>query len=191
MARVRSTVARTRVRSTARSRDGAFAVEGESCDNTGSTERIESAGASDVGSQSHAGGDSDEGSHTHSYYFGPSTVAISCVQKMIDCGYFTEGSSRVPGEETVPRPDSDEAIMFEDYFTAGLTTPPQPVLSNILLKFQVQLHQLTPNAIGQLSKYIWVVVSFSGVPTVDDFAKRYGLHYQPKKMSVDRVEVLA
>jgi hypothetical protein len=41
------------------------------------------------------------------------------------------------------------------------------------------------------SKYIWVVVSFGGVPFANGFAKRYELHYQPKKMNVDGAEVLA
>jgi hypothetical protein len=31
---------------------------------------------------------------------------------------------------------------------------PHQVLTNILQKFQVQLHQLTPNAIVQISKFI-------------------------------------
>jgi hypothetical protein len=34
-----------------------------------------------------------------------------------------------------------------------LRMPPHCVLANILLKFQMQLHQLTSNAIAQLSKY--------------------------------------
>jgi hypothetical protein len=37
----------------------------------------------------------------------------------------------------------------------------------------------------QLSKYVWAVVSFRGVPSVDGFTKRYELHYQSKKMDVD------
>jgi hypothetical protein len=79
---------------------------------------------------------------------------------------------------------------LRSFFTAGLRMPPHPVLSDILLKFQVQLHQLTPNTIGQLSKYNWAVASFDGVPSADGFSKWYELHYQPKKMSVHRVEVL-
>jgi hypothetical protein len=63
------------------------------------------------------------------------------------------------------------------------------VLADILLKFQVQLHQLTPNAMVQLSKYIWAVMSFKGVPSADGFAKRYELHYQPRKMEVDGAKV--
>jgi hypothetical protein len=80
---------------------------------------------------------------------------------------------------------------LRSFFYACLRMPPNPILTDILLKFQVQLHQLTPNTVGQLSKYIWAVVSFRGVPSTDGFTKRYELHYQPKKMSVDRKEMLA
>jgi hypothetical protein len=44
-------------------------------------------------------------------------------------------------------------------------------LVDILLKFQVQLHQLTPNAIAPLSKYFWVVASFEGIPSANGFEK--------------------
>jgi hypothetical protein len=57
-----------------------------------------------------------------------------------------------------------------------------------LLKYQVQLHQLTPNAIAQLSKYFWAVLSFGGESSSDGFAKHYELHYQPKKVVVDGFE---
>jgi hypothetical protein len=63
--------------------------------------------------------------------------------------------------------------------------PPHPALTEILLKFQVQLHQLTPNAIAQMSKYFWVVLSFGGEPSCDCFAKRYELHYQPMKVAAN------
>jgi hypothetical protein len=55
----------------------------------------------------------------------------------------------------------------------------------------MQLHQLMPNAITQLSKYFWAVRSFGGVPSGDALAKRYGLHYQPKRMEIDRDVVYA
>jgi hypothetical protein len=40
------------------------------------------------------------------------------------------------------------------------------VLVDILLNFLVQLYQLTPNVIAQLSKYFWVIGSFGGVPVM-------------------------
>jgi hypothetical protein len=57
------------------------------------------------------------------------------------------------------------------------------------LKYQVQIHQLTPNTIVQLSKYIWAITIFSGVPSADGFTKRYELHYQPRKVDVGGVEM--
>jgi hypothetical protein len=56
--------------------------------------------------------------------------------------------------------------------------PLHPALTNILVKFHVQLHQLTPNAFAQFSKYFWVVMSFGGNPSSDGFVKRDELHYQ-------------
>jgi hypothetical protein len=62
---------------------------------------------------------------------------------------------------------------------------PHPAVTENLLKYRVQLHQLTPNVVAQLSMYFWVVLSFDGEPSSDGFAKRYELHYQPKKVVVD------
>jgi hypothetical protein len=42
--------------------------------------------------------------------------------------------------------------MYKDFFIIGLRMPPHPSLADILLKFQAQLRQLTPNVIAQLSK---------------------------------------
>jgi hypothetical protein len=61
---------------------------------------------------------------------------------------------------------------------------PHPALTEILLKYRVQLHQLTPNDFVQLSKYFWAVLSFDGVSSSDGFARHYKLHYQPKKVVV-------
>jgi hypothetical protein len=79
--------------------------------------------------------------------------------------------------------------LFEEFFTAGLRMPPYPVLADILLKYQIQIHQLTPNAIVQLSKYIWAATSFSSIPSADGFAKRYELHHQSRKMDVGGADV--
>jgi hypothetical protein len=122
---------------------------------------------------------------TWSYKFRASSVIVGRIRQMESLGYFTEGSAREPGEEIVPEPNSDEAVVFEEFFIMGLWMPPHHVLTEILLKFRVQLHQLTPNAIVQMSKYFWVVLSFDMEPSSDGFAKCHELHYQPKKVPVD------
>jgi hypothetical protein len=83
---------------------------------------------------------------------------------------------------SVPDPRANKAMVFEDFFTVGLHMPPHPVLVDILHKFQVQLHQLMPNAIIQIGKFIWAITSCSGHPTADVFAHHYELHYQNKKI---------
>jgi hypothetical protein len=109
---------------------------------------------------------------------------------MIDNGYFVKGMGPEPREETMLEPQPNKVVVFEEFFTARLRMPSHPVVSNILLKFWVQLHQLTSNAIIQLSQYIWAVTCFGGIPFADSFAKRYELHYQPREMEVDGTEVL-
>jgi hypothetical protein len=120
-----------------------------------------------------------------SYEFGASSVTVGHIRQMESLGYFVEGSTCEPGEEIVPEPNSEEVVVFEEFFAAGLRMPPHHVLTEILLKFWVHLHQLTPNAIIQMSKYFWAVLSFGGEPSSDGFAKHHELHYQPKKVPVD------
>jgi hypothetical protein len=44
------------------------------------------------------------------------------------------------------------------------------------------MHQLMPNAIVQISKFIWAINSYGGRLTADVFAQHYELHYQHKKI---------
>jgi hypothetical protein len=46
----------------------------------------------------------------------------------------------------------------------------------------VQVHQLTPNAVVALAKYIWAVASYGGQSSVEIFAKNYCLHWQKRKI---------
>ena len=49
------------------------------------------------------------------------------------------------------RPKPNEAVVFRDFFLAGLQFPLEKFVSDVLETFGVQLHQLTPNAIARLS----------------------------------------
>jgi hypothetical protein len=83
-----------------------------------------------------------------SYDFGVSLVTVGRIQQLQTLGYFAEGSACEPGEGTVPKPNTDEVVVFEEFFVVGLRMPPHPAFTKILLKFQVLLHKLTPNAIA-------------------------------------------
>jgi hypothetical protein len=121
-----------------------------------------------------------QGVSMHIHYFGSSTITVGKIKEMEEKGYFTKDEARAPGAETMPKPRDDEAMVYEDFFVAGLCMPSHSALADILLHFQVQLHQLTPNAIAKLSKFFWAVVSFGDVPSGSVFAKCYKLHYQLK-----------
>jgi hypothetical protein len=87
--------------------------------------------------------------------------------------------------------NDDEAVIYEDFFIAGLRMLLHPALADILLHFQVWLHQLTPNAITQLSKKFWAIGSFGGMPSRNLFVKHYELHYQLKIVSTPARDQIA
>jgi hypothetical protein len=72
--------------------------------------------------------------------------------------------------------------MFEAFFTAGLRLPAHRFMAEVLQRFEVQVHQLTPNVVVALAKYVWAATSYGGQPSVEVFAKHYCLHWQKRKI---------
>jgi hypothetical protein len=71
-----------------------------------------------------------------SYNFGQSIMMRACVMALESFArYFLKGFARPPGTESVPDPRENEAVIFEDFFAAGLRIPPHPILLDILHKF--------------------------------------------------------
>jgi hypothetical protein len=81
--------------------------------------------------------------------FGVSRMSSVRVQDMQRLGYFGDGVARVPGTEEVPEPE-DELVVFEVFFAAGLRLPAHRFVGEVLRRFNVQIHQLTPNAVVAL-----------------------------------------
>jgi hypothetical protein len=50
-------------------------------------------------------------------------------------------------------------VVFKSFFKAGLRFPLNEMIADVLKKFGIYLHQLTPNAIVRLSVYIWALRS--------------------------------
>jgi hypothetical protein len=113
--------------------------------------------------------------------FGVSRMSSVRVQDMQQLGYFGGGVGRVPGAEEVPEPKG-ELVVFEAFLTAGLRLPAHRFVSEVLQKFEVQVHQLTPNAVVALAKYVWATTSYGSQPSVEVFAKQYYLHWQKRKI---------
>ena len=88
--------------------------------------------------------------------FGVSRMSSVRVQDMQQLGYFGGGVARVPGTDEVPEPEG-ELVVFEAFFIAGLRLSAHRSVAEVLQRFEVQVHQLTPNAVVALAKYIWAV----------------------------------
>ena len=115
--------------------------------------------------------------------FGKSTVSKVDLAKMVKAGFFSEDQKkllRFGGEETTPKPEKDEVVIFKSFLKAGLRFPVHEIVAEILKRFGIYLHQLTPNAIVRLSVYIWALRSQAVEPFADSFCRVHELHYQTK-----------
>jgi hypothetical protein len=117
----------------------------------------------------------------HTMEFDTSRISSVCVQEMQQLGYFGDGVGRVLGAEEIPELEG-KLVVFEAFFVAGLYLPAHRFVAKVLRRFEVQIHQLTPNAVVALTKYVWAVASYSGQPSVEVFAKNYCLHWQKRKI---------
>jgi hypothetical protein len=94
--------------------------------------------------------------------FGKSTVTEGDMPKLMKLGYFSEAKKELicfGGEEITPKSEKDEVVVFKSFFKAGLRFPLNGMIDDVLKKFGIYLHQLTPNAIVRLSVYIWALRS--------------------------------
>jgi hypothetical protein len=71
-------------------------------------------------------------------------------------------------------------VVFKSFFKAGLRFPLNGMIADVLKKFGIYLHLLTPNAIVRLSVYIWALRSQGVEPFAEGFCRIHKLHYQTK-----------
>jgi hypothetical protein len=94
--------------------------------------------------------------------------------------FFPAGSGRAPLDEQIPTPEVDEIVVFHDFFTCGLRFPCNPLLSAILDKLSVKIHQLSPNSFLEVSKFLWIMKTFGCNFSTDVFPQFFELvmlHY--------------
>jgi hypothetical protein len=72
---------------------------------------------------------------------------------MQQLGYFGDSVGRVPGAEEIPEPEG-ELVVFEAFFIVGLRLLAHRFMAEALQRFDVQVHQLTPNTVVALAKYV-------------------------------------
>jgi hypothetical protein len=98
-------------------------------------------------------------------------------------GYFGEDGSKLilfAGEEVIPELKEVEVVVFRSFFRAGLRFPLYDIIGKVLKRFEIYLHQLTPNAIVRLSVYIWALRSQGKSANAEGFCREHELHYQTK-----------
>jgi hypothetical protein len=115
----------------------------------------------------------------HTVEFGTSRVYSGRVQKMHRLGYFGHDVGHTPRVEEVPEPKG-ELVVFETFFIAGLRLPAHRFVVEVLQHFEVQLHQLMPNVMVALAKFMWVEATYGGEPSVEVFVRNYCFHWQKK-----------
>jgi hypothetical protein len=113
--------------------------------------------------------------------FGTSRIYSGRMLEMQCLGYFGNGVGCAPGAEDVSDPEG-ELVVFEAFFTAGLCLPAHRFIVEVLQKFEIQIHQLTTNAMVVLAKFVWAVTSYHGEPSVEVLTKNYCLHWHKKKI---------
>jgi hypothetical protein len=115
--------------------------------------------------------------------FRKSTISEADFPKMVKLGYFSEDKKeliRFGAEETTSKPEKDEIVVFKSFLKAGLRFPLNKMIADVLKKFGIHFHQLTPNAIVRLSVYIWALRSQGVEPFAEGFCRVHELHYQTK-----------
>jgi hypothetical protein len=117
----------------------------------------------------------------HTVEFGVSRISSVRLQDMQRLGYFGNGVGRVLGVEEIPELEG-EMVVFGAFFTVGLWLPAHRFMVEVLRRYDMQIHQLTPNAVVALAKYVWAVTSYGGQPSIEVFAKNYCLHWQKRKI---------
>jgi hypothetical protein len=91
--------------------------------------------------------------------FERSTVKAEDLVLMKKLEYFGENDDeliRFAGDETILELKEDEVVVFKSFFRAGLRFPLYEMIGEVVLKkFEIYLHQLTPNAMSG-STYIYL-----------------------------------
>jgi hypothetical protein len=100
-------------------------------------------------------------------------------------GCFEPGICRLPGKETTPKPQKNESVVFYDFFTVGLHLPVSKRFANILAAYNIQIHQLTPNSIPQVLKFLWACRTFAGDNDVETLVRHFEIHWARKIITVD------
>jgi hypothetical protein len=61
---------------------------------------------------------------------------------------------RARGENNIPLPEADEVFVFKSFMKAGLRFPLHKMLVEVLKRFEIYLHELTPEDLIKVGGFI-------------------------------------
>jgi hypothetical protein len=88
--------------------------------------------------------------------------------------------ARPGGENIVPLPEKDKVVIYRSFLKVGLRYSLHKMLVEVLKRFKIYLHQLTPEALIKVGIFIWAVRSQGLEPDADCFCNIHELSYQTK-----------
>lgn len=96
-----------------------------------------------------------------------SKVTLEKLQPFVEAGVLpaaTEQRWRIPGRETVPRPEPGESICFLSHLLRGVAYPYSEFFVRFLAFYNIRMYDLAPNSILALSCFVSFCECFLGCP---------------------------
>jgi hypothetical protein len=86
--------------------------------------------------------------------FGKSTVKKGHIEAMKGKYFHDISTVRAGGENIIPLPKKDEVVVCQSFMKVGLRFPLHKMLVEVLIRFEIFLHQLTPGALIRVGVFI-------------------------------------
>ena len=96
----------------------------------------------------------------------PSCTGETELERLVTAGVLPDhvtGGWRPAIDEPFPMPNTDEVVVFEDYFWRGLGFPVHPFLRDLLVFWSISLCNLHPSTILHISIFIHFCEAFLGI----------------------------
>jgi hypothetical protein len=126
------------------------------------------------------------------WYIGPSCITEVTLAEMCEDGWFRAGHAMPsPDGEATLNPPKGYAVVFKDFFSCGLRFPCTSFLGEVLEAFPCSVTSFDPQRFLTLSKFCWACESYGAALNIDILCAYFELQKQPKKVTVDGVELVA
>jgi hypothetical protein len=97
-------------------------------------------------------------------------------------------SAGYPGKKPCRSLGRMKVSYSETFFTAGLQLPVSKRFVEILAAYNMQIHQLTPNSIPQIMKFLWTCHTFAGDNDVETLVRHFEIHWAKRVITVEDEE---